>query len=291
MEPYISDGAEDGIPFISDYILFGLTAGFLGMFLGVVHGLSNRNLSKAVVCGAIGVGVGLGASLATTFLAEIIFGISAQVATSMISDPAAIPSGEFPFKGMSFFTLMCGRGLAWSVVSVGGGLGLGIALKSKKLILNGIVGGLLGGLLGGLIFDPIHRFLTPNASEADISRMVGIASIGLLVGLFIGIIENISKDSWLLMLKGPLTGKQFNIFKSPMVIGSSPKADVYLFKDPDIEPTHATVTKTGAKYTIKAEESRVGVFVNGRRVEKYLLQNGDAITVGGVVLRYVEKTA
>jgi hypothetical protein len=292
IEPYFSDSMDDRVPFLSDYILFGLTAGLLGMALGIVHGVTNRNLSKTFLCGTIGIGVGLGASLITTFLAEMLFNVFVSIAAGITGPSAMRPRpGEFPFKGMAFFILMCGRGIAWSVVSSGAGLGLGMALKSKKLLLNGLVGGLVGGMLGGLLFDPISRFVTAGSGEAAVSRGVGIGSIGLLVGLFTGLFENISKEAWLLMLKGPLTGKQFNIFKSPMVIGSSPKADVYLFKDPDIEPKHATVTKTATKYTLKDEGSAAGVYVNGRRVEAYLLQNGDTITVGSVVLRYVEKSA
>jgi hypothetical protein len=292
IEPFFSDSTEHGVGFLSDYILFGLTAGLLGMALGIVHGVTNRNLSKTFLCGTIGIGVGLGASVITTFLAEMLFGLFVSIAAGLTGASAMRPRpGEFPFRGMAFFILMCGRGIAWSVVSSGAGLGLGVALKSKKLILNGLVGGLVGGMLGGLLFDPISRFITAGSGEADLSRGVGIGSIGLLVGLFTGLFENISKEAWLLMLKGPLTGKQFNIFKSPMVIGSSPKADVYLFKDPDIEPKHATVTKTGTKYTLRDEKSAAGVYVNGRRADACLLQNGDTITVGSVVLRYVEKSA
>ena len=69
-EPFFSDEAEQVMPFLSDYMLFGLTAGLIGMALGMVYGLSNRNLSKTLLCGAVGVGVGLAASVLTTFLAE-----------------------------------------------------------------------------------------------------------------------------------------------------------------------------------------------------------------------------
>jgi hypothetical protein len=290
-EPFYSDRDVDNIPLLSDYMLFGLTAGMLGMALGVVYGVTNRNWIRMLTCGAIGVGVGLAVSLLTTFLAEIVFNIMSHVAIATMQQMPPPDSREFPFKGVSFFIFMCGRGIAWAIISIGAGMGLGIALKSKKLVLNGVVGGVVGGLLGGLLFDPIHRFLTPGAQEADVSRCVGIASVGLLIGFFTGLFENISRDAWLLMLKGPLTGKQFNIFKSPMVIGSSPKADVYLFKDPDIEPKHATVNKSGTKYTLKDEGAPTGVFVNGKRIQSsYLLQNGDTITVGSVVLRYVEKS-
>lgn len=291
LEPFTNEAKDDvTIPFISDYLLFGPVAGALGLALGFVYGLSNRNLRKAFYCAVVGMGVGLGATIISTFIADVVFGFTIQIAFA-VSDrpPHTVPEGEFPVRGIAFFIFMCGRAIAWSIVSMGAGLGLGIALKSKKLMLNGFVGAMIGGLLGGMFFDPIHRFVTPGAVEASVSRFAGILAVGLLVGFFIGLFENISKESWFLMLRGPLTGKQFIIFKSPMIIGSSPKADIYLFKDPDIAPQHATVTKAGMHYMLHDAGSDTGTLVNGRRVDKYLLQPSDTITIGQAVLRYAEK--
>jgi len=289
MEPFYSD-SEVGmrIPFVSDYMLFGPTAGMMGLSIGLVYGISNRNLKKMMYCGVVGVGVGLGATVVTTFIADILFGITSQVAVAMAGGIRELPRGEYPLKGLPFFVFMCGRGLAWSVVSIGSGLSLGVALKSKKLMLNGLAGGMVGGLLGGLLFDPVHRWLIAG-EEAALSRATGISAVGLLVGFFIGFFENISKDAWFLMLKGPLSGKQFSLFKSPMVIGSAPKCDIYLFKDAAIEPRHASVVKTGAKYMLADENSESGTHVNGRRIEKYILQPGDVVTIGQTVLKYHER--
>ncbi|MCW8132552.1 MAG: FHA domain-containing protein [Planctomycetota bacterium] len=291
-EPYIDDTVPDtnNIPFVGDYLLFGPVAGALSLALGIVYGLSNRNLKQAAFCGVVGLGIGLLATMLTTIVADILFGITQNVAVATINvPPGGFKEGEFPFKGISFFILMCGRGIAWSIISMGSGLGLGIALKSKKLTLNGLVGGMIGGLLGGLFFDPIGRFLVPPHSDAWMSRFVGFLAVCTFVGLFIGFFENISKEAWFQMVKGPLAGKHFIIFKNPMRIGSSPKSDIYLFKDPDVAPTHATVVKSGARYMLQDENSEKGVFVNGRKVEKHVLQPSDTVTIGETVLRYHEK--
>lgn len=291
-EPYNGEDNEDqiSIPFISDYLLFGPVAGMLSMAIGIVYGAVNRNWIKALTCGVIGLGVGLGATMLTTVIADIAFGITSAISVAMAKvPPHNLPPNEFPLKGMSFFMFMCGRGIAWALVSMGAGLGLGIALKSKKLVLNGLVGGMLGGLMGGLFFDPISRMLWQSGAQGWVSRAVGITAVGLFVGVFIGFFENISKEAWFQMLKGPLAGKHFILFKNVMSIGSSPKSDVYLFKDPDIAPLHATVTKSGNRFVLKDENSEMGIYVNGKKIDKYILQAGDTVTVGETVLRYHEK--
>ena len=292
-EPFMDErrhSHESHIPFLSDYLLFGPVAGVLSLSLGIVYGFVNRNWRQALTCGVVGLGVGLGTTLVTTFIADIIFGLAGNIAVSIHPvRPEDLKPGEFPFKGMSFFIFMCGRGIAWSVISMGAGLGLGVALKSKKLLLNGFVGGMIGGLLGGLFFDPISRFMISDTGSGWLSRCVGFTAVGVFVGLFIGIFENISKEAWLQMLKGPLQGKHFILFKPSMRIGSSPKSDIYLFKDPDIAPLHALVVRSGKRYMIQDERSEKGVFVNGRKVDKYILQPNDTVTIGETVLRYSEK--
>ena len=50
----------------------------------------------------------------------------------------------------------------------------------------------------------------------------------------------------LLMKAAPLSGKQFVVHRNPTVLGSAPKADVYLFKDESVEPRHALIHDRGA---------------------------------------------
>jgi pSer/pThr/pTyr-binding forkhead associated (FHA) protein len=74
-----------------------------------------------------------------------------------------------------------------------------------------------------------------------------------------------------------------------MVLGSAPKCDIYLFKDPAIDPKHATVAKSGSRYLLSDGGSPTGTTVNGRRVDKHVLQPGDVIALGDTVLRYQER--
>src|SRR4029079_1568805 len=154
------------------------------------------------------------------------------------------------------------------------------------VVINGLVGAVLGGLLGGLLFDPISIVLLTPDHQATYSRMVGFATIGLFVGLFIGLVEGWTKTAWLMMRKGPLAGKQFILFKDTTVLGSSPKADIYLFKDDAIEPRHATVVNRGGRFEIEDCDTPDGTYVTGIPIKSHVLSDGDEIVLGKTVLEF-----
>ena len=155
--------------------------------------------------------------------------------------------------------------------------------------MNGLLGGVLGGLLGGLVFDPINYVFTSADGQALVSRGIGFTLIGLMVGLFVGIVEQWTKSAWLLMKAGPLAGKQFVVFRNPTVLGSAPKADVYLFKDEAIEPRHALIHDRGGRFEIEDMDTADGTYVNGIPVRRQVLKSGDQIVLGKTVLEFALK--
>jgi hypothetical protein len=184
---------------------------------------------------------------------------------------------------------MMGRATAWAGAAIPAGIGQGIALREWKVVLNGLLGGVLGGLLGGLAFDPINTVFKTADGGAAPSRAIGFTLIGLMVGLFVGIVEQWTKSAWLLMKAGPLAGKQFVISRNPTVLGSAPKADIYLFKDEAIEPRHALIHDRGGRFEIEDLDSADGTYVNGIPVRKQILKSGDQIVLGKTVLEFALK--
>ena len=91
------------------------------------------------------------------------------------------------------------------------------------------------------------------------------------------------------MKKGPLAGKQFVLFKEATVLGSSPKAEIYLFKDDQIEPKHAVIYNRGGRFEIEDQGTPDGVYVNGIPVGSQILQSGDQIVIGKTVLEFALK--
>lgn len=267
----------------SDYILFGSVAAAVGLFLGAAEGIMCRNLQRALTSGAIGLGVGLLGGVVACYPAIQFYRLSDLVGY-YFADEEGMPSAA------TYFIWMLGRAGAWGMVAIPAGLGQGIATREPKVIINGLLGGVLGGIIGGFLFDPIYMIFPSYDGQATLSRGVGIGIIGLTVGLFIGLIEGWTKTAWLLMRKGPLAGKQFILFKDTTVLGSSPKAEIYLFKDPAIEPKHAVIYNRGGRFEIEDCNTPDGTHINGvALVGKRYLQPGDQVVLGKTVLEFALK--
>lgn len=285
LEPFFSDDplVEDTVAAV---LMFPVVAGFVGMFLGAAEGIMCRNPGRAALSGAVGLGTGFGGGLLAIIPTGMVFVVMAQIALSLQDGPM---EGNMMPTGLALLVLMMGRGAAWSIAAIPAGLGQGFALREKKVVINGLVGAVLGGLIGGILFDPISLVLTTADGEAAYSRATGFAVIGIAVGLFVGLVEGWTKTAWLMMKKGPLAGKQFVLFKDTTVLGSSPKAEVYLFKDDAIEPTHAVIYNRGGRFEIEDKGTPDGTYVNGIPVRSHILQNGDQIVLGKTVLEFAVK--
>jgi hypothetical protein len=281
LEPWFDDNVEAEVDAIG-LLIFPVVAGTIGLFLGASEGIICRNFSRAVKCGAVGLGVGFVGGLVAVIPTELLFQLMTGIAISLDND---LQPGEMP-TGMALLVFMMGRAMAWSVAAIPAGMGQGIALGERKVILNGVVGAMLGGLVGGLLFDPISFVLTTADGQATYSRAVGFAAIGAFVGLFVGLVEGWTKTAWLLMQKGPLAGKQFILYRDTTALGSSPKADVYLFKDDAIEPRHATITNRAGRFEIEDCGTPDGTYVNGIPIMHTRLNDGDQIVMGKTVLEF-----
>jgi hypothetical protein len=289
LEPFFVEGNErqagDGIEVVN-ILMFPTIVGCIGLFLGAAEGIMCRNPRRALISAVVGTGIGFVGGLLSILVGGCIMFISGSLAFRFWKNPQpdAMPDG------LAFAILMMGRGAAWAVASIPAGIGQGIALREKKVIVNGLLGGVLGGLLGGLLFDPISLVFQAGG-RATVSRAVGFTTIGLLVGMFVGLVELWTRTAWLLMRAGPLAGKQFVLYRNPTVLGSSPKADIYLFKDGAIEPRHALIHALGGRFLIEDCETPDGTYVNGLPAKKQPLNHGDQIVLGETVLEFALRDA
>jgi len=287
-EPYFDDELVSvGQGFIAILMIFSV-GGLTGLMIGCMEGILARNFVRALKAGGLGFLVGFGGGFVSAMVAGLLFtfldplGI-AIIGREVVEDPASYLSG--------FLFLVIRRSLIWAGVFMAVGLGPGIALKSKKLAMNGFLGGLIGGAIGGFLFDPINYIVSGGTLMfgAEISRAIGFSVVGGCAGLMMGLVEMISKEAWLVMTEGPLKGKQFIIYKDPTLIGSSPRSEIYLFKDPAIEPAHAVIHTIRDGYEIEDKDTPDGTWINGQRIKRKRLMTGDEIRIGKARFTYSER--
>ncbi len=265
------------------------TVGFAAAFIGSVEGFVSRNWSRGLVGALIGFGIGVAGSLVLFYPCGLIYQLLTNL-SGAIGNAPRFPNGEYDLSKantLGTVALLIARAVAWAPMGIAVGLGPAIHMRSKKLAFNGIIGGLLGAFLGGLLFNPLC-WLFPG-KEAWVSRGFGFTLIGLGAGVMIGLVENLAKSAWLHVQAGALAGKQFIIYKNPTVLGSSPKCEIYLFKDEAIEPKHAAIHSYGNRYEVEDLDSPAGTFVNGKKVTRQPLKNGDRIYLGETVLDFSER--
>jgi pSer/pThr/pTyr-binding forkhead associated (FHA) protein len=187
----------------------------------------------------------------------------------------------------STFYLFCARVLSWAIMGAMLGAGVGISTLRIPNILKGAVGGWVGGLVGGLLFDPLGNLIASGiGSQGLASRFIGLCSIGLAIGLFIGLVQELTKAAWLTVEQGRLKGRQYRVDAARVTMGRAEENPIGLFGDSSVQPRHAVIELKGSAYTIRNLAVQDGTFVNGTRIETATLHDGDQIGIGGYELKF-----
>jgi hypothetical protein len=260
--------------FLSTLTFFALAGGIIGLLLGAVEGVSSANWRKALLGGLTGMAIGaVGGAIA---------GVLGQAAYGFLGG-----RGDRLSLGQ-----LLARSVGWSIAGLFIGLGQGASGRSVKKVVNGLCGGALGGFAGGLLFDPIGLLMSvviPGAPGLA-SRLIALVVIGAASGAAIGLIEELRKEAWLIIVGGPLTGKQFILYRRQTTIGSAPTCDIALLKDPAIAPQQAVIELQGAQAILQDAGTPNGTYVNGQPVRQQGLRAGDVIQMGQTALEYHDRT-
>ncbi len=178
------------------------------------------------------------------------------------------------------------RILGWAIFGVGMGIATAALARSRQKLLNGALGGLAGGAVGGLVF----QFIGENVSSAFVARFFGLVFIAAGIGLAIGLVETLRRQAWFQIVGGGMAGKEFVLYEGETRVGSAPKCDITLIKDPAVAPFHFTISaETAGRRTLTAYQGCT-VTINGAPVTQHQLRNGDAIGVGATSIVYAERT-
>jgi hypothetical protein len=256
-----------------------LAMGMTIVLVAVDSGLT-RSWPKVGRAFLIGIPIALIASLVLGLLANAFYqGWSESIWNDLVESGLSPTNESFYVELQSRNHL--GRGIAWSLIGLAAGLGVGVSTLAARRIAVTAIGGLIGGFLGGFLFD----FFTGEAA----AQVSGLVVTGVAIGLGIGLIEQAAKTSWLEIVQGGMAGKQFILYKPSVVLGSAPAADVTLIKDPAIPSFAAEISRKSGAVTLTSLDPNRPVMVNGVAVSKTTLAEGSSIELGATIVRYRER--
>jgi hypothetical protein len=193
--------------------------------------------------------------------------------------------GEIAFDILGGFV---GRILGWSVLGIAVGLGVGSAFGSAARRRNGAIGGVLGGAIGGFFYQG----LTLTFPQA-FGRAIAIIILGALIGFFIGLVGELLKRGWLMVVRSSSRnareGREYPLSKGVTIIGRAEESDIGLFGDQSVLGHHAIIRREGKNFVISPTGGGQ-IFVNRQPVAgRYALRSGDRLEVGGTLFLFRER--
>jgi pSer/pThr/pTyr-binding forkhead associated (FHA) protein len=190
-----------------------------------------------------------------------------------------LAAGAWPVShGLDSTYIFFSRLAAYSIFGGTLGLSVGLASFSPANLLKGAMGGALGGFCGGLFWIV--------GGEGTLARMFSLSVTGLGVGLFIGLVREITKTAWLTIVSGRIPGRQFRIDKNVVNLGRSEECDVGLFGDRRVVGRHACIERDGQAFLLKDLSRREGTYLNGVGIDREVLHDSDIIRIGDYQLQF-----
>ncbi len=249
--------------------LWGGAAGAaIGLCLGAAEGLTAGSIGRTAASGGLGLLCGFFGGALGGLFGQIVYG-SLGGGTQRLSPLAQIAV----------------RTLGWAVVGAFVGMGPGLLTRARARLLNAAIGGVIGGAAGGMLFDPIGFLF----GGGEVSRLIALVALGTATGMAISLVEELRKEAWLAISAGPLTGKQFIIYKPVATVGRSPFADVPLVKEPAALEQHCQILQRRGRFFLR-DLSGGRTLVNNRPVVGDVpLRSGDIITIGSTSLTFFER--
>jgi len=265
--------------------LVALTAKEIGLFGAIFAAVyaawedARSGVWEAAMRSALaGLALGAVAGAATGAAAQLVF---EQLVENILEETDSLSNLAEAYSSADFYLT---RALAWAIFGGGVGIALGVAERSSRKTFNAAIGGLIGGALGGLVY----HYASIHVQDEAMGQLIGFGVVGLGIGVAIGLVEVARRQAWLKVVRGGMLGKEFIVYHQVTNVGSAPKCEITLIKDPQVSPFHCRIDDRGGRYSVTAYEGSQ-VSINGTPVTNHWLRAGDAVEVGGTTLQYQER--
>lgn len=153
---------------------------------------------------------------------------------------------------------------------------------------------ILGGLLGSLVIKLASRHIIVNPFLSYVLMALFMALCLAISQLVVGKLFPLSetqqavatptsrRQNWAwLRPNGDSLRSGFPLNKDHMLIGREVKCAIML-NDNSVSRQHSSITRLAEGYLLKDLGSSNGTYVNGQRVQEYLLQDGDQVSIGDI---------
>ena len=108
------------------------------------------------------------------------------------------------------------------------------------------------------------------------------------VGELAGELEGLEGPALVVRSGGGRTGESFRPAGDRTRIGRSPDCDIFL-DDVTVSRNHAVLVENDGRFFVEDQGSLNGTFVNRRRIDNQVLENGDELQIGKYRLSFLEK--
>jgi Inner membrane component of T3SS, cytoplasmic domain len=187
------------------------------------------------------------------------------------------------------------RAVGWMLLGLSVGLSEGIAARSLGKLSYGVAGGGIGGFVGGALYGLI-KILEKGSAEGTNHIWVGacgLVILGACIGALSALVQGVFQPASVRVLRGWQEGREYPLIKMANLLGRDEAADIALFRDMRVEKRHAVIERQGNQFLLLHQEGPPeSTRINGEPVAGYqLLQDGDRIQLGNIVLRFQRRAA
>ena len=187
--------------------------------------------------------------LAEVFAVVAFDGLVFPLATNDIDAYGVVPNfllavGDwYRSHGVSLRFIFLARLWAYAIFGAILGLSVGLTSFSPGNLLKGAVGGGFGGFAGALFWV--------LGGDGTIARMCSLTVTSLGIGLFIGLVNELTKVAWMTVEAGRFKGRQFRCDRSVINLGRAEENEVGLFGDPEVIARQACIERDGQEFVLK----------------------------------------
>lgn len=256
---------------------FAVFGAVFGAVVAAWDDATSRVWESAIPAALIGLVVGAIGGAISGVVAQEIYG---HLVENILED-ATFENFVETYESADFFLT---RALGWAIFGLGVGFSLGLAKRSRRKTINASIGGVIGGALGGLAF----HYASIHVHDEAMAQLIGFAVVGLGIGAAVGLVEVVRRQAWLKVVAGGMAGKEFILYHDHINLGSAPKCEITLIKDPEVAPYHCRIDERSGRYSIVPFEGSE-LRINGSPTNGHWLQSGDRIELGKSTLSYSER--